>query len=125
VTTATATDSLEGGRDAARTLLAHSPPPTALVCVNDLMAVGALRELRARGLRVPEDVSVTGFDDIQLARYLHPSLTTIRQEKSRLGTEAGRSLLRHVNGEADVPTVVTLPVELIARGSTAPPPTAA
>jgi LacI family transcriptional regulator len=115
---------VDSGYRAATALLALPEPPTAIVTAADLTALGAIRAATEAGLRVPEDVSVTGFDDIQLARYLHPSLTTIRQEKSRLGTEAGRSLLRHVDGEDDVPTVVTLPIELIARGSTAPPPTA-
>ena len=78
VETATDADTLEGGRagrpGAAR---ARSPRPTALVCVNDVMAVGALRELRARGLRVPEDVSVTGFDNVTLAQFAVPALTTV------------------------------------------------
>jgi LacI family transcriptional regulator len=61
-------DSLHGGRRAAAELLSTGRPPTAIICVNDIMAVGALLELRERGLRVPRDVSVTGFDDIELAK---------------------------------------------------------
>jgi LacI family transcriptional regulator len=87
-----------------------------------MTALGAIRAATEQGLRVPEDLSVTGFDDIQLAAYLHPSLTTIRQAKVSLGTEAARALLRHVDGDEDVPAIVTLPVELIVRGSTGPPP---
>jgi LacI family transcriptional regulator len=60
-------DSLEGGRRAARALLASNPSLTAMICANDLVAVGALRELRESGLRVPNDVSVTRFDNIQLS----------------------------------------------------------
>ena len=77
------------------------------------------RRRRERGrLRVPEDVSVTGFDDVQLARYLHPPLTTLRQDRASLGSEAARSLLRHVDREADVPTVASRPV---GSSSAAPP----
>jgi LacI family transcriptional regulator len=116
---------IDSGYRGAAELLALPEPPTAIVTASDMTALGAIRAATERGLRVPEDVSVTGFDDIQLAAYLHPSLTTIRQAKVGLGTEAARSLLRHVDGEADVPTVVTLPIELIVRGSTASPPATA
>jgi LacI family transcriptional regulator len=113
---------IESGRRAAAELLALPERPTALVTASDMTALGAIRAATEQGLRVPEDLSVTGFDDIQLAAYLHPSLTTIRQAKVSLGTEAARALLRHVDGEEDVPAIVTLPVELIVRGSTGPPP---
>jgi DNA-binding LacI/PurR family transcriptional regulator len=69
VVTASEADTLEGGRRAARSLLDRSPGLTALVRVNDVMAVGTLRELRAQGRRVPDDVSVTGFDDVTLAQF--------------------------------------------------------
>ena len=85
VETAADADTLEGGRRAARALLAASPRLTAIVCVNDLMAVGALRELRERGLRVPEDVSVTGFDNVNLAQFCHPALTTVHIPRDQIG----------------------------------------
>ncbi len=85
VQTAADADSLEGGRLAARTLLAANPRPTAIVCVNDLMAVGALRELRDRGLRVPEDVSITGFDNVKLAQFCDPPLTTVHIPRDEIG----------------------------------------
>jgi LacI family transcriptional regulator len=116
---------IESGRRAAAELLALPERPTALVTASDMTALGAIRAATEQGLRVPEDLSVTGFDDIQLAAYLHPSLTTIRQAKVSLGTEAARALLRHVDGDEDVPAIVTLPVELIVRGSTGPPPATA
>ena len=116
---------VESGYRAAAELLALPEPPTAIVTASDLTALGADPRRAEAGLRVPEDLSVMGFDDIQLARYLHPPLTTLRQDKASLGSEAARSLLRHVDREDDVPTVVTLPVELIVRGSTAPPPATA
>ena len=70
-------DSLEGGRRATRELLSGDSGLTAIVCVNDLMAVGAMREIRERGLRIPEDISVTGFDNIKLAQFCYPALTTV------------------------------------------------
>ena len=78
-------DSLEGGRQAARSLLESGYAPTAMVCVNDLMAVGAMRELRECGLRVPEDVSVTGFDNIRLSEFCCPPLTTVHIPRDRIG----------------------------------------
>jgi LacI family transcriptional regulator len=78
-------DSLDGGRQAVRELLTAGPTPTAIICVNDLMAVGALKELRERGLRVPEDVSVTGFDNIKLSEFCYPALTTVHIPRDRIG----------------------------------------
>ncbi len=91
---ATGEDSLEGGRQAARVLLARSPRPTALVCVNDVMAVGALREVRARGLRTPEDVSVTGFDNVMLAQFSVPTLTTVHIPRDQIGRVICDCLMR-------------------------------
>jgi DNA-binding LacI/PurR family transcriptional regulator len=85
VRTAADTDTLEGGRQAARTLLSSGYQPTAIICVNDVMAVGALRELRERGLRVPEDISVTGFDNVKLSEFCYPSLTTVHIPRDRIG----------------------------------------
>jgi LacI family repressor for deo operon, udp, cdd, tsx, nupC, and nupG len=72
-------------------------------CVNDEMAVGAIRGIKASGRRIPEDVSVVGFDDIRFARYIDPPLTTIAQPKNELGREAMRMLLEILDG-ADTPT---------------------
>src|SRR6266849_1304905 len=69
VKTAADADTLEGGRQATRTLLASGYAPTAIICVNDITAVGALRELRERGIRVPQDISVTGFDNVKLSEF--------------------------------------------------------
>jgi DNA-binding LacI/PurR family transcriptional regulator len=104
-----------------RKLLALDEPPTAVVVAADMTALGAIRAANEAGLEVPRDLSVVGFDDIQLAEYLHPPLTTLRQQKVALGEAAGRALIRHIEGEADVPAAVTLPVDLIVRASTAPP----
>ncbi|MEI9974738.1 MAG: substrate-binding domain-containing protein [Ignavibacteriota bacterium] len=78
-------DTLDGGRLATRSLLASGEQPTAIVCVNDIMAVGALRELRERGLRVPQDVSVTGFDNVKLSEFCYPALTTVHIPRDRIG----------------------------------------
>lgn len=78
-------DSLEGGRQAARRILASGYEPTAIVCVNDLMAVGVLKQLRESGIRVPEDISVTGFDNITLSEFCSPSLTTVHIPRDRIG----------------------------------------
>src|SRR5215467_2183627 len=85
VRTAADSDSLDGGRMAARALLSNGDLPTAIVCVNDIMAVGALRELRERGLRVPQDISVTGFDNVKLSEFCYPALTTVHIPRDRIG----------------------------------------
>src|SRR5205823_4416548 len=86
VRTAADTDTLEGGRQAARALLGSGYRPTAIICVNDIMAVGALRELRERGIRVPEDISVTGFDTVKLSEFCYLALTTVPIPRERIGT---------------------------------------
>jgi len=112
---ATDADTLEGGRQAARVLLARSPRPTALVCVNDVMAVGALREARTRGLRVPEDLSVTGFDNVTLAQFAVPALTTVHIPRDQIGRTVCACLMRD-----DVPREQEFVVEpeLVVRDST-------
>jgi LacI family transcriptional regulator len=86
------------------------------------MALGAIRAVAERGLSVPRDVSIVGFDDIQLAGHVQPPLTTLRQAKAQLGAEAGRALTRLIAAGAAEKEAMTLPVELIVRESTAPPP---
>jgi LacI family transcriptional regulator len=85
VRTAADADTLEGGREATRALLDTGFGPTAIICVNDLMAVGALRELRERGVRVPQDISVTGFDNVKLSEFCFPALTTVHIPRDRIG----------------------------------------
>jgi LacI family transcriptional regulator len=113
---------VESGYVGMQQLLALDEPPTAIVVAADMMALGAIRAANEAGLEVPRDLSVVGFDDIQLAEYLNPRLTTLRQQKTGLGTEAGRALLRLIDGQDDVPAAITLPVDLIVRASTAAPP---
>jgi LacI family transcriptional regulator len=112
---------VESGRQAMLRLLETDEPPTAVVAASDLMVLGALRAAAEAGVSVPGDISLVGFDDIQLAGHVNPPLTTIRQDKAGLGAAAGALLRRCVDGEDEPEPVATLPVELIVRGSTAPP----
>ena len=92
-------------------------PPTAVFAASDMMAVGAIKVIEEAGLRCPDDVAVVGFDDIQLAELVSPSLTTIRQDKRGLGAAAARSLVQLIDEPDTTPPVSELPVELIARES--------
>jgi LacI family transcriptional regulator len=102
-------------------LLAQKRPFTALVSFNDIAAIGAIRGFRDHNLRVPEDVSVVGFDDIQSAAFHNPSLTTIRQPLRSMGTTAAQILLQRLRGQKDYPDHVAIVPELIIRESTMPP----
>jgi DNA-binding LacI/PurR family transcriptional regulator len=106
----------ESGAVAMRQLLADDPTLDAVFVANDLMAHGALRTLREAGRRVPDDVAVVGFDDIEMARYTDPPLTTVRQPIEEIGRTIARQLLRQLAGEAIEPALV-LPTELVIRGS--------
>ena len=94
---------------------------TAIVCYNDISAIGAVRACRDHGLQVPTDVSIVGFDDIQGAAFHIPSLTTIRQPLTQMGTVAARILLQRIRGQATFPDVVPIRPELVIRESTCPP----
>lgn len=112
-----------GGERAMQVLLGAAPPPTGVVAYNDLTAIGALRALRAAGLAVPDDVSIVGFDDVDLAAYVDPPLTTIAQETVEMGRWAVRRLREAIEGRRDgAGDDVQLPVRLEIRGSTGPPP---
>ncbi len=88
------------------------------MCDDDLLAAGALKAARRLGLRVPDDVSVTGFDDLALATAVEPELTTVRLPAERVGAAGMRTLLDILEGRE--PEAVRLPVRLVARGSTGP-----
>jgi LacI family transcriptional regulator len=115
-------DGLEGGRRAAAELLGGDFAPTAIVCVNDLMAVGVLRELRARGLLVPHDVSVTGFDNIELADFSDPPLTTMNIPRRYIGQLMFSLLVPEGQGNNPPAGDTVLMPELILRASTGPAP---
>ncbi|MEE4588917.1 LacI family DNA-binding transcriptional regulator [Streptomyces antimycoticus] len=110
----------EGRRAAERVLARPGPRPTALVCDDDILAAGACKAARRLGLRIPDDISVTGFDDLALATAVEPELTTVRLPAEAVGAAGMRALMTLMDGETPRDTV--LPVELIPRGSTAPPP---
>jgi LacI family transcriptional regulator len=110
----------ELGYPVVQQLLRHRTRFTALVSFNDIAAIGAIRALRDANLRVPEDVSVIGFDDIQMAAYHNPRLTTIRQPLHNMGETAARILLQRIQGFKDYPEEFSVPPELIIRESTAP-----
>jgi DNA-binding LacI/PurR family transcriptional regulator len=119
-------DTLEGGRQATRVLLASGYEPTALICVNDITAVGALYELRSRGLRVPEDISVTGFDNLNLSEFCYPALTTVHIPRERIGHIVWETLLPGPGKTALAanPEILIEP-EFVLRDSTGPAKAAA
>ncbi|MFQ6058415.1 MAG: LacI family DNA-binding transcriptional regulator [Anaerolineae bacterium] len=111
------------GDRAMQALLALDPPPTAVFAYNDIMAIGAMRAIHTAGLRVPQDVSVVGFDDIDEASYTNPPLTTVAQPKLEMGRK-GAELLIEMMQNADSPSdaTLTLDVHLVVRQSTGPVP---
>ena len=118
---------MDSGEAAAAILLARDPRPTALVCYNDLVAVGALKAAKAAHLRVPEDLSIVGFDDVPLARMVEPELTTIAQPVATMAAWAVERIKHQIEafdrGEpAPLATVVQMPCQLVVRGSTGPVP---
>lgn len=110
---------VEGGQAAAEELLDRGV--TAIVCGSDLMALGAVRAVRLRGLEVPADVSVTGFDDTPLIAFCDPPLTTLRQDVATMSRHAVEMLLDEVGGAPPPHRDLLFPAELVVRGSTAPP----
>ena len=103
-------------------LLDQRPRPTAIVCFNDKVAVGVLEAAKARGLRVPEDLSVAGFDDIDVSRAATPRLTTVRQPLQEMGRTAVTMLMRQLDGHAHEALSMELATQLIVRESTGPAP---
>jgi DNA-binding LacI/PurR family transcriptional regulator len=109
------------GYSVTRRLLDRGEPFSALFAFNDISAIGAIQALRESGKRVPEDVSVIGFDDIQSAAYQNPGLTTVRQPLRQMGVIAAETLLSRINSarKAEYPTSIVVRPELIVRASTA------
>lgn len=117
-------DGLDGGRQAAREILSSGFNPSAIICVNDFMAVGALRELRERGLRVPQDVSLTGFDNIKLSEFCYPLLTTVHIPRDRIGHLVFEALVPESAKEKHRGREILIDPEFILRNSTGPASTA-
>jgi LacI family transcriptional regulator len=109
--------SAAGGANVVESLLAAGRKlPRAILCANDQTALGVIHALAQRGIRVPQDVAITGFDDVPVARHLHPPLTTVRQPMQELGAKAFDILYSRISAAAGAPDTV-LPVELIVRES--------
>jgi LacI family transcriptional regulator len=114
---------LEAGASACNGFFADGVRPTAVLCGNDVLAAGALIAARRRGLRTPEDVSITGFDDIDLAEATNPGLTTVRVPHDRMGRAAAETLLALRDG-LPAPKAAALETVIVERGSLGPPPAA-
>ena len=114
-----------GGAVAAEQLLALPEPPTAIFCFNDNMAVGAMQTARKRGVGIPEDLSIIGFDDLEEAEIVTPALTTIRQPLAEMGRIAVSLLMRLLDNQRLEALHVDLGTRLVVRDSTAPPRRAA
>ncbi len=111
-------DGLDGGRQAARELLESGFRPTAILCVNDFMAVGVMRELREEGLQIPRDVSVTGFDNIKLAEFCSPPLTTVHIPREQIGHIIFDNVFGDGRAEHDTGREIVIDPELVVRDST-------
>ena len=109
----------DAGRVGVAALLDMEDPPTAVFCANDLIALGALQAAQLRGCRVPQDLSVVGFDDIDEAGHALPPLTTVRQPPRRLGVAAAETLIERLKGRTE-PRRIVLEFSLVVRESTAP-----
>lgn len=110
----------EGGFSATKMMIMQGELPSAVFYGNDEMAIGGLKAFEESGISVPGDVSVIGFDDIQLSEYIQPPLTTIRQPKHEAGSLAGHLLFQMLNGESVNPSY-TLTIDLVERGSVGSP----
>ena len=115
------THTAEGGQQAMAALLKQPKRPTAVVCSNDWTAIGALHAIHVAGLHVPEDISVVGFDDIPLASYTSPPLTSVRMSAGDVGSTAFDALFRLIGGERLEGDVYQVPTQLVVRESTARP----
>jgi DNA-binding LacI/PurR family transcriptional regulator len=115
---------IEGGQLAMSSLLQLQNPLTAVMTSNDLSAIGAMRAIHRKGLRVPEDISVVGFDDIDLSQYTHPPLTTVRLSRSELGETAFNALAHILSGDSNHGQEYRVETHLIVRESTGPVPLA-
>ncbi|PKH19154.1 DNA-binding transcriptional regulator CytR [Enterobacterales bacterium CwR94] len=112
----------EAGTQALAQLMTLEEPPQAIFCHSDILALGAMKQAKELGLRIPEDLSLIGFDDIELSRYSDPPLTTIAQPRFEIGCEAMLLLLEQLQGKNVSTGSRLLDFEIKRRGSTAPPP---
>jgi|ERR1700687_1837629 len=113
--------SLDGGTEGIALLLSRPRPPTAIICGNDILALGALREAHVRNIDIPSELSITGFDDMPIAELGNPPLTTVHFPMAEVGRHGATTLLRALGETEDIPET-ELPLRLVVRKSTAPPP---
>jgi LacI family transcriptional regulator len=113
---------IDRGAEAFERLMSSPTPPTAVMCGNDVLAVGALRQARAMGLNVPGDVSITGFDDIELARIVEPALTTVHVPHREMGAKAAEALIDLVERKVATAPAEELQAVVCMRQSLGPPP---
>ncbi|NLW02685.1 MAG: LacI family transcriptional regulator [Clostridiaceae bacterium] len=107
----------KSGYAAMHRLLDLPEPPTALFCSSDLLACGAIAAARECGLYIPEDISIIGFDDIEIATYMVPSITTVRQNRAEIGQTCAETLLKLLDGTNVSPEMIRIPTQLIIRNS--------
>jgi LacI family repressor for deo operon, udp, cdd, tsx, nupC, and nupG len=113
---------LQSGYDAAKKILANQHRPTAVFCENDETAIGAMQCFKQAGLRIPQDISIAGFDDIAFSAFSDPPLTTIAQPAEEFGHTAVSMLIDLLEGKISEASKVIMPFELVVRGSTGPAP---
>lgn len=109
---------MEIGYEGAQALMGKDNPPDAIMCAVDIMAVGAIKYLKQAGYKIPEDVSVVGFDDIALATIIEPHLTTIAQPTRQIGEEAAKILIAKINGNENINDKIMIEPEFVIREST-------
>jgi len=109
------------GYVATQRLLAHADPPTALFATTNYMALGAMLAIRDRRLRIPRDISLLAFDDIEWTSFVDPPLTVVALPATELGRVCGERLLSRMDGDRSPPKRLTLKTELLERGSCGPP----
>jgi DNA-binding LacI/PurR family transcriptional regulator len=107
------------GKEAMRACLRLDNPPTAVLCGNDYLAIGAIRAIHEAGLRVPEDISVCGFDDVDISAYFNPPITTIKTPGQIMGRMAGEAMINAIEKDGPLQTKYMLDAELVVRGTCA------
>lgn len=105
----------ESGYNITKRLIGEKNSPTAIFCASDMMAIGAMRAIREAGLKVGDDISIIGFDDLTLLKYVTPGLTTVKQNSDEMGSLAAKSLLEMMENPKYIPTVMEVPTKLIVR----------
>jgi len=113
--------SFETGRDV-QLLMVGPDAPTAIFATNDIIALGAWHKLNDMGLRIPDDVSLIGYDNIEMTQWTLPPLTTVEQDKRELGRQSVATLVKAIRDRELVPATIHIPPRVVVRGSTAPPP---